>query len=170
MGYRQTNVTRFENHAVRRLASLVNQQLIKLLRSADVFVKYQSLMGLQLYPRRVYERILKDPLVDPDAYHPALLNAVALVACSCGGERMQRFEDIFLTRTRDFCAEALAYAQQLDDFMTASALQCAYLVRSGRMREAYTLASSESLDFLPPVLPTSLTDIYPSAQQLRSRI
>lgn len=106
-------------------------------------------MGLQLYPRRVYERILKDPLVDPDAFHPALLNAVALVACSCGGERMQRFEDVFLARTRDFCAEALSFAQQLDDFMAASALQCAYIARSGRIREGYTLGSSAYNSFSP---------------------
>lgn len=99
-------------------------------------------MGLQLYPRRLQERIIMDSQVDGDAFHPALVNAICLVACSCGGERMQTFEDVFLARTREYCAEALSFARQLDDFMTASVLQAVYLLRSGRMQEAYDLSSS----------------------------
>lgn len=153
-----------------QLVSRGYSQLILPSFRAGVFITYQSLMGFQLYPRHVYERIVKDPLVDTDAFHPALLNAVALVACSCGGERMQKFENIFLVRTRDFCAEALSFAQQLDDFMTASALQCAYLLRSGRMREAYTLASSKFS--LPLVADSRIhpTPIFASTEQLCSRL
>lgn len=55
---------------------------------------------------------------------------------------MQHFEELFLGRTREACAEALALAERLEDFMTASILQTVYLMRIGRMQEAYELASS----------------------------
>lgn len=118
---------------------------------------FQTLFGLQLYPPRLRDRMQRDSLLDSRALHPALSNAIFLVACSCGGPEMQPYEDLFLERTRQASTEALALAQLLEDYITASTLQAVYLTRVGRLQEAYELTSSTPPHSAPPDTLCSLT-------------
>lgn len=55
---------------------------------------------------------------------------------------MQWFEELFLMRSRQGCADALGLVQGVEDFVIASALQTTYLAKVGRMQEAYQVSSS----------------------------
>lgn len=82
------------------------------------------------------------PSNDPRGLHPALANAIYLVVCSGFGAEMERFEAFFLQQAREGCRMALSMMDRLDQYFLAQVLEASYLLRMGRLQEAYVLASS----------------------------
>jgi hypothetical protein len=107
----------------------------------DIFIAHQSLFGLQLYAPRLRASVAGDSC-ELDSLDPSLENAIFLLACSLGGSEMGPYEEIFLRRARTSSAEALAHVRRLDEYVLGSLIQTIYLVRVGRMREAYEMSSS----------------------------
>ncbi|KIO18972.1 hypothetical protein M407DRAFT_31375 [Tulasnella calospora MUT 4182] len=82
-----------------------------------------------------------DPAEQP---HPALLDSIYLFACSCTDSlplasplSLVRLEDHFLTRARKDMNDSLAFADRLLDYLKASNIIAAYLLRRGRHLEGY---------------------------------
>lgn len=76
------------------------------------------------------------PQSDPDAIHPALLNAIYLAACHVVKGDLSRYENIFLARARAYMDESLAQVDRLTHFLTASLLLSCWYAHSGRLVEA----------------------------------
>lgn len=104
------------------------------------------------------------PPSDPNAIHPALLNAVHLAACSTIGGSLLVHVPYLLRRTRESLQEALTYADRLTHFLWASITFGCWLGRFGYFKESAVISastarfalgcglvdSSEGLGILPP--------------------
>ncbi|KAG9006198.1 hypothetical protein FRB90_010019 [Tulasnella sp. 427] len=83
----------------------------------------------------------QDPSEQP---HPALLDSIYLFACSCTdilspstSLSLVGLEEHFLTRARKDMNDSLAWADRLLDYLKASNIIAAYLLRRGRHLEGY---------------------------------
>lgn len=120
----------------------------------QVFVINQSQFNLDLDVPRLQELAIL-PSYDPRCLLPTLTNALALTACSFFDDDVQPYEDYFLKTARDQSHQALAGVDRLEQYILAQLLMSHYLLRMGRVQEAYLTALSElfSLTYLQiPVL------------------
>lgn len=67
------------------------------------------------------------------------------------GPQVERYEGYFLQQTREACRSALSIVDRMDHYFVAQVLEASYLLRMGRLQEAYVLSSSTPLS-LPDVL------------------
>ncbi|KDQ21567.1 hypothetical protein BOTBODRAFT_207098 [Botryobasidium botryosum FD-172 SS1] len=88
-------------------------------------------------------------LHDPDmavGSHPALRNAVCLVACVCTpGGPFTRLEPVFLRRTTYFLEQALANVDRLLDFIEASIFLAYYFVHKGRYPKSVSIIAGRDI-------------------------
>ncbi|KDQ06237.1 hypothetical protein BOTBODRAFT_262731 [Botryobasidium botryosum FD-172 SS1] len=103
---------------------------------------------LQIFPRRLecsfilrlprFQSRLRLPYSHPNAHHPALFNALFLLACIFSPPRLflADQEPTFLTLTRQHLKSALDHTDRLIDFMIASCLLSWYLLARGRLMES----------------------------------
>lgn len=125
--------------------------------SLYIFAQNQTQYNLDLFLPRLQERIMLPPS-DPRGIHPALSNAIYLVACSGLTSQVERYESYFLQQTREACRDALGMMDRLDHYFAAQILETCYLLRMGRLQEAYVLSSSSSISN-PLSLPLQLIDL-----------
>lgn len=82
---------------------------------------------------------------DSGGRHPALLNAIYLIACHFSPDRsFVTQEALFLERARQGLLDSLEMAERLDDYQVASSLIACYLLFKGRLLEAHQAASTSA--------------------------
>lgn len=113
-----------------------------------MFAQNQSQFNLDLLVPRLQERISL-AVNETRGMHPALSNAICLVACSMFGSRLEQYENYFLQQTRETSRDALSMMDRLDDYFVAQVLEACYLLRMGRVREAYVTSSSRRTAIWP---------------------
>ena len=86
---------------------------------------------------------LRLPENNPRSIHPALRNAIHLLACSVSG--LCPYEEFFLERTRMQLQESLATADRLEHFTWGSMFVAFYFRRKGRQVELYSELDASSL-------------------------
>lgn len=79
---------------------------------------------------------------DPGSIHPALLNAICLVACCVAGGRLFTFKEYFLEQTRLGLERSLADANRLTHFLWASVVLGNFFTNCGRSNESYAIVSA----------------------------
>jgi len=76
------------------------------------------------------------PQSDPEAIHPALLNAIYLVACYLVKGELIPYQSILLARARAYMEESLAHVDRLTHFLAASLILSCWFGQAGRLVEA----------------------------------
>src|ERR1700733_3358535 len=79
---------------------------------------------------------------DPASIHPALLNAICLVACCLAGGRLFTFKDYFLKQTRFHLEQSLEQVDRLTHFLWANVIVGNFLTNCGRLEESYAVVSA----------------------------
>lgn len=82
------------------------------------------------------------PSNDPRGVHPALTNAICLVVCSAFGPEVECYEPYFLQQSREGSRQSLSMMDRVDQYFMAQILEATYLLRMGRLQEAYVQSSS----------------------------
>ncbi|KDQ20179.1 hypothetical protein BOTBODRAFT_184143 [Botryobasidium botryosum FD-172 SS1] len=77
----------------------------------------------------------KLPPSDPESLHPAMLDAMCLLACLHGPLKWRSYEPLFWARLQRSLYDSLANADRLLDFIRASALGAVYCLVKGRYVE-----------------------------------
>ena len=78
---------------------------------------------------------------DPNTPHPALLNAIYLLACFFSeSPELNSYEALFLQRARQGVANALEQADRLQHSIQAASLIAMYLHAKGRVLEGYYIS------------------------------
>ncbi|KAF9507111.1 hypothetical protein BS47DRAFT_348040 [Hydnum rufescens UP504] len=146
-----------ESHPLEAYGSVIPRSVVeKLLREWDPAQEMPPILSdylvrlflphrIQFYFRVDVSSLLKDihrPQSDSRCIHPALLNAMYLVACSIAGGDMSSYEAVFLPRVRKHMQQCLAFADRLLHFMWASILLGLFYTRAGRTLEAYSTISA----------------------------
>lgn len=92
-----------------------------------------------------------------DYFHPSLLNAIYMAACSIAGGRLGDFVEYFRECTRVHIQESLANADRMTHALWAALILGCHATRNYRIAEAYAIVSSAAsfavacgLDFVTP--------------------
>lgn len=113
-----------------------------------IFIANQDQFSLDLPIPRLEARI-RVSSSNPQGVHPSLVNAIGLVACSMFGPEVEGFEGLFLRQARQTGSDALSMLDRIVDYFVAQILEGYFLLRMGRLQEAYVLSSSESFFVTP---------------------
>ncbi|KDQ21563.1 hypothetical protein BOTBODRAFT_182867 [Botryobasidium botryosum FD-172 SS1] len=106
----------------------------------QVSVQHQHQYTHDPRPSEFYA-LLYDP--NPDAgLHPALKNAIFLLACNRGPESLIALEPVFFRRTAYFLQQSLARADRLLDFIEASLMLSFFHIHKGRYLQAVSTISA----------------------------
>jgi hypothetical protein len=106
-----------------------------LLNSVRLFLPYRRQFYFYVDIPRLLRRVHL-PQSDPEAIHPALLNAIYLIACHLVKGELTRYQPILLARARAYMDESLAHVDRLTHFLGASLILSCWYEQSGRLVEA----------------------------------
>ncbi|KDQ08838.1 hypothetical protein BOTBODRAFT_555615 [Botryobasidium botryosum FD-172 SS1] len=101
-----------------------------------IFLSRRGQCTLQFHVKRFLDSLELPPEQGP---HPALLNAMYLIACHFSTSRtLSGCETLFLSRVQKHLAQALAHSDRLFDFILAAGLLSRYYSFKGRLLEAHS--------------------------------
>jgi hypothetical protein len=83
------------------------------------FIENRGALPMEFHVPRFLSS-LSLPATDPKSPHPALLDAMCLMACYFERGFFHQYEEYFLTRFRKSMQDSLAFADRLMDFVKAS--------------------------------------------------
>lgn len=84
------------------------------------------------------------------------------------GPQVERYESYFLQQTREACRSALSLVDRIDHYFAAQVLEASYLLRMGRLQEAYVLSSSMCISSFSRVLLATLYSTAPFRSRMRT--
>ncbi|KDQ16371.1 hypothetical protein BOTBODRAFT_261616 [Botryobasidium botryosum FD-172 SS1] len=114
----------------------------------NIFLPHRLQCSMNIHVPRFLARI-DLPSSDPGAVHPALINAMCLIACGLLAPEplaapLAALEAQFIKETRFHLPLSLALADRLIDFLMASCLLGWYYAGKGRLTEAHLALASAS--------------------------
>ncbi|KDQ15275.1 hypothetical protein BOTBODRAFT_65632 [Botryobasidium botryosum FD-172 SS1] len=108
----------------------------------NIFLRYRMQFGLEVNMTRFVARLTLPPS-HPNSIHPALLNAMYLLACVyTTSPDIQALEPQFLAETRQHLPTALAEVDRLFDYLIASVLIARYYNHRTRSLEGHLAIAS----------------------------
>ncbi|KDQ07876.1 hypothetical protein BOTBODRAFT_38438 [Botryobasidium botryosum FD-172 SS1] len=106
----------------------------------DCFLHYRFQSGIELHIPRFLASLSLPPDEGP---HPALIDAMCLVACALSRKPyLRKHEPYILSQARAHLDQSLAEADRLFDFIRASALLSRYYALRGRFQEGFITISA----------------------------
>jgi len=109
--------------------------------SVRLFLPFRWLCHCYMDTSFLLEALARSPN-DGASIHPALLNAICLVACCLAGGRLFTFKDYFLKQTRFHLEQSLEHVDWLTHFLWANVVLGNYLTNCGRLEESSAVVSA----------------------------
>ncbi|KDQ16052.1 hypothetical protein BOTBODRAFT_266530 [Botryobasidium botryosum FD-172 SS1] len=101
-----------------------------------IFIRSRRPIALEFNVSRLQEQAALPP-DHPHSLHPALMNAIYMLACHYGSGSLSAYEPIFLKRVRISLYQSLSIGDRLFDFVRAYALTGLYYYYKGRLSEGH---------------------------------